>query len=93
MSKCEQCLYYPHCAEYPFDESGCDCFKDHYRAGYDIIMALQGELAAQHHDAEIGCLDYRVIKALAATHELQDYLANRIAQAVATGELEPDEEE
>ena len=47
---------------------------------YDFIMALQEELAAQHHDAEIGCLDYKVVKALAATYELQDYLANRIAR-------------
>lgn len=93
MPKCEQCLYYPHCDEYPFDESGCDDFKDHYGAGYDFIMALQGELEAQHHDAEIGCLDYKAVKALAATYELQDYLANRIAQAVATGEIDPDEEE
>jgi len=46
---------------------------------YDGITDLQRELAGQHHDAEIGCLDYRVIKALAATYELQDYLADRIA--------------
>ena len=53
--------------------------KIDYDAAYDFIMALQEELAAQHHDAEIGCLDYKVVKALAATYELQDYLANRIA--------------
>ena len=47
---------------------------------YDAILELQHELSAQHHDAEIGCLDYRVIKALSATYELQDYLANRIAR-------------
>lgn len=64
-----------------------------YRSGYDFIMALQEELAAQHHDAEIGCLDYKVVKALAATYELQDYLANRIAKAVADGELDPDLED
>jgi hypothetical protein len=28
MPKCQQCVYYPHCDEYPFDESGCDDFKD-----------------------------------------------------------------
>ena len=61
-----------------------------YRTCYDWIIALQEELAEQHHDAEIGCLDYKVVKALAATYELQDYLANRIAQAVATGEIEPE---
>lgn len=27
-TKCEKCLYYPHCDEYHFDESGCDDFKD-----------------------------------------------------------------
>ena len=54
-----------------------------YSAGYDFITDLQQELAGQHHDAEIGCLDYRVVKALAATYELQEYLANRIAM---TGE-------
>ena len=51
-----------------------------YGVAYDIIMALQEELAEQHHDAEIGCLDYKVVKALAATYELQDYLASRIAK-------------
>lgn len=74
-------------------ENGMEPFVVDYRVGYDFIMALQEELAKQHHDAEIGCLDYKVVKALAATYELQDYLANRIAQAVATGELDPDEEE
>ena len=47
---------------------------------YDAIVELQNELSTQHHDAEIGCLDYQVIKTLAATYELQDYLANRIAR-------------
>ena len=47
---------------------------------YDAIVELQHELSIQHHDAEMGCLDYKVIKALAATYELQDYLANRIAR-------------
>ena len=64
-----------------------------YRAGYDFIMALQKELEAKHHDADFGWLDYKAVKALAATYELQDYLADRIAQAVADGELDPDEEE
>lgn len=64
-----------------------------YRTAYDLIMNLQGELEAQHHDAEIGCLDYKAVKALAATYELQDYLVNRIAQAVTSGEIEPDEED
>ena len=79
-------------AEYA-TENGMKPFVVDYRTCYDLIIDLQHDLAGQHHDAEIGCLDYKVVKALAATYELQDYLANRIAQAVATGELEPDEEE
>ena len=51
-----------------------------YSVAYDFILALQEELAAHHHDAEIGCLDYKAVKALAATYELQDYLANKIAR-------------
>ena len=47
---------------------------------YDAIVELQNELSTQHHDAELGCLDYQVIKTLAATYELQDYLTNRIAR-------------
>ena len=74
-------------------ENGREPFVVDYRACYELIMDLQRDLAGQHHDAEIGCLDYKVVKALAATYELQDYLANRIAQAVAVGELEPDPED
>ena len=92
MTKCEQCIYYPHCDEYSFDESGCDDFKDSNSAAYDFIIELQEELAAKQQD-EFGVPDYKAVKALAAAYELQDYLANRIAQAVATGELDPDEEE
>lgn len=55
---------------------------------YAAILELQEQLAAQHHDAEIGCLDYKVVKALGATYELQDYLANLIAQ----GDHEPEGE-
>ena len=46
---------------------------------YDAIAELQEHLAGQHHDQEVGCLDDRVIKALAATYELQDYLVMRLA--------------
>ena len=63
------------------------------RAAYDVVMALQEHLQGQHHDAEIGCLDYRVIKALAATYELQDYISGQIALAVATGELDTEADE
>lgn len=46
---------------------------------YDAIAELQEHLAGQHHDREVGYLDDQVIKALAATYELQDYLAMRLA--------------
>ena len=62
-----------------------------YGVAYDFIIALQEELAAQHHDAEIGCLDYKVVKALAATYELQDYLSNRIAREKTYKEEAPEE--
>lgn len=55
---------------------------------YKVVLDLQAELQAQHHDAEVGCLDYKVIKALGATYELQDYLAGRIAiEEALIGEL------
>lgn len=73
-------------------ENGMEPFVVDYRAGYDFIMTLQQELAAKQHD-EFGALDYKAVKALAAAYELQDYLANRIAQAVASGELDPDPED
>ena len=47
---------------------------------YDAIAELQEHLAGQHYDQEVGCLDYRVIKALAAVYELQDYLAMELAK-------------
>ena len=47
---------------------------------YEAIVQLQAYLAGQHHDQEVGCLDYRVIKALAATYELQDYLAMELVK-------------
>lgn len=72
--------------------NGMEPFVVDYRAGYDFIMELQEELAAKQRD-EFGVLDYKAVKALAATYELQEYLANRIAQAVADGEIEPDPEE
>lgn len=63
------------------------------RAAYDVIQGLQERLVGELHDAEVGCLDYKAVKALGAAYELQDYLANAIAIAVATGELEPDPED
>lgn len=43
------------------------------------ILELQEELLQNPNDAEVGCLDYKKVKALAATYELQDYLANEYA--------------
>ena len=59
-----------------------------YGAAYYAIVELQRELVNQLNDVEIGCLDYKAVKALAATYELQDYLANRIATMIANGESE-----
>ena len=28
MGTCKDCIYFPKCNQYPFDESGCDDFKD-----------------------------------------------------------------
>ena len=53
---------------------------------YDAIAELQEHLAGQHHDQEVGCLDYRVIKALAAAYELQDYLAMELAKFPSQGD-------
>ena len=43
------------------------------------ILELQEELLQNPNDAEVGCLDYKKVKALAATYELQDYVANEYA--------------
>lgn len=64
-----------------------------FQAAYDAILDLQ-----EHLRAKVGYMDAgkfanaHIVKALAATYELQDYLANEIAAATAAGELEPDEE-
>lgn len=50
-----------------------------YRAAYDLIMELQATLSADHDDPLLGGPDYLKVKALAATYELQGYLASRIA--------------
>lgn len=59
---------------------------------YDDIMELQAALELFHDDPELHIPDYRKIKALAATYELQEYLSNTIAAAEASGEIEPEEE-
>jgi len=74
------------------------------RAAYDTIMELQHKLQAElipvaaktlleyPHDHPEDA-DYRKVKALAATYELQEYLANAIAEDVAAGNLGPDPED
>lgn len=58
---------------------------------YDAIIDLQHDLRFEIQSYTLlSEADYRKVKALAATYELQDYLANRIAEAVNNGELEPD---
>lgn len=59
-----------------------------YRAFYDMIMEEIEYL--QVFDVTS---DYRACKALAALYELQEYAANRIAELVNAGELEPDPED
>lgn len=61
------------------------------RDTYDAIMELQHDLRYEIQSYTLlSEADYRKVKALAACYELQDYLANRIAEAVNAGELEPD---
>lgn len=31
QNQCKDCIFFPKCDEYPFDESGCDDFKDRSR--------------------------------------------------------------
>jgi len=48
------------------------------RATYDAILELQAELAADHDDPVFCRPDFRKVKALAATYELQEYLSGLI---------------
>lgn len=59
-----------------------------YRAFYNMVMEEIEYL--QVFDVTS---DYRACKALAALYELQEYTANRIAELVNAGELEPDPED
>lgn len=59
-----------------------------YRAFYTMVMEEIEYL--QVFDVTS---DYRACKALAALYELQEYTANRIAELVSAGELEPDPED
>lgn len=59
-----------------------------YRAFYGMIMEEIEYLQVFDVSA-----DYKTCKALAALYELQDYTANQIAEAVASGKLEPDPED
>ena len=72
------------------------------RAAYDTIMELQLELQGElitvaakdllsyPHFEYTAEPHHSKVKALAATFELQDFLAGAIAEAVAKGELEPE---
>lgn len=55
---------------------------------YDAIVKLQEYLAGQQYDREVGSLDYRVIKVLAAAYELQDFLAMELAKSPWEDECE-----
>ena len=59
-----------------------------YKAIYDAILELQEHLTQELYDVEIGCVDYKTVKVLAATYELQDYLANQIARHQNLEEVE-----
>lgn len=59
-----------------------------YRAFYNMVMEEIEYL--QVFDVTS---DYRACKALAALYELQEYTANRIAELVNAGELEPNPED
>ena len=53
-----------------------------YKAAYDMIMELQDELKAalRNYPPYLDGPDYKVVQALAATYELQDYLANKTTE-------------
>lgn len=59
---------------------------------YDAIMELQKDLRFQIQSHVLISDAYREIKALAATYELQEYLAGAIAADMAAGKIEPDVE-
>ena len=59
-----------------------------YRAFYNMVMEEIEYL--QVFDVTS---DYRACKALAALYELQEYTANQIAEAVASGKLPADPED
>lgn len=59
-----------------------------YKAAYDMVVELQQQLQAevlkaaaneQQYAEHLRHLDYRTVQALAATYELQGYLANQLA--------------
>lgn len=74
------------------------------RAAYNIIMELQNNLQTELIPVAAKTLleyphghpedaDYRKVKALAATFELQEYLANAITAAVSACDLDLGPEE
>lgn len=54
-----------------------------YECFYDFVVQEE-----QHLEKLDIAGDYRLCKALAACYELQDYLANQIAQMVERGEID-----
>lgn len=66
--------------------------RELYDAIQDLQFILQTEVDAGQ-DLFNRATDYRDIKALAATYELQEYLANRIAASVDAGLLDPNPED
>lgn len=61
------------------------------RAMHDGILELQSDLRYQIQAYTLlPEADYKLVKALGACYELEEYLAGAIAQAVEFGELEPD---
>ena len=61
------------------------------RQTYDAMLELQDKLRFEiQSTTSLQEVDYRAFKALGAALELQEYLANAIAAAIASGELDPD---
>lgn len=58
-----------------------------YEEAYSYVMMVQNELTPDLSDGDVpGLLDYKKVKALAATYILQDYLAGKIAEVGETPE-------
>ena len=69
--------------------SGVD-MENQYEQAYNMILELQQEILSQPSGLP-ELPDYRLVNALSATHLLQDYLAQRIAEVGASSEGEDSE--